>query len=146
MLFKEISKPIANQIKSQAHIHPRFRGFAVSLGRGYELSVQHIEALVAGRRLLAPKAVAEQQAFTVGTDIITQSVLLSTALGFLIYEYWRAHEIKEAESIEKSAKKAARQAVKEVRLVELERTLASVSSRLSVAELELESLRAQKTR
>ena len=118
----------------------------MSLGRGYELSVQHIEALVAGRRLLAPKAVAEQQAFTVGTDIITQSVLLSTALGFLIYEYWRAHEIKEAESIEKSAKKAARQAVKEVRLVELERTLASVSSRLSVAELELESLRAQKTR
>lgn len=142
MLFKEVSKPIANKIKSSAHTHPYFRGIAISLGHNYEVGVQHVDSLIAGRgRLSAVKPVSEAQAFTVGTDLITQGVLLSAALGFLLFEYWRASEIKEAETIEKAAKKAARQAIKEARFVEIERTLASLSSRLTVTELEIESIR-----
>ena len=144
MLFKEVRKPIANKIKSSAHTHPLFRGFAVALGHKYEVGVQHVDSLIAGRgRLLVVKPVSEAQAFTVGTDLITQGVLLSAALGFLLFEYWRASELKEAETIEKAAKKSARQAVKEARFIEIERTLASISSRLASTELEIESIRSQ---
>lgn len=113
----------------------------MSLGQGYEVGLQHIDSLLAGRgRLLVVKPVPEQKAFTVGTDLITQGVLLTAALGFLLFEFVRASELKEVETIEKAAKKASRQAVKEARFSEIERTLASLSSRLAVCELELESL------
>jgi hypothetical protein len=144
VFFKEISKPIAASLKAHAHTHPRFRGFAIALGRNYELASQRVEALLSKgpRNALAKtsfKPVPEQQAFTVGTDLLTQAFLLSTAIGLVVLEYVRAQNAKDAESAEKATQKAIRRSAKEARLVELERSLADVSSRLMTAELALES-------
>ncbi len=149
MLFKEISKPIAHQLKLHAHTHPRFRGFAVALGRAYEHGAQRLEALVSrgggGGARAAFKPVLEAQAFAVGTDLLTQSFLLSTAIGLVVFEYVRAQAAKDAETAEKAALKAVRRAAKEARLGELERSLADVAARLTVAELEAEAAAAAAT-
>lgn len=150
VFFKEISKPIAASLKAHAHTHPRFRGFAIALGRNYELASQRLEALLSKgpRGALSKtnfKPVLEQQAFTVGTDLLTQTFLLSTAIGLVVLEYVRAQHAKDAESAEKATQKAIRRSAKEARLVELERTLADLSSRLVSAELALESDAAAKT-
>lgn len=150
VLFKEISKPIANSLKAHAHSHPRFRAFALGLGRLYELGAQRVEALLAkgprhamGAKL---KPVPEQQAFAVGTDLLTQSFILSTAIGLVVFEYARAQAAKDAETAEKAARKAVRRTEKEARITELERSLADVASRLAVAELAAEEAAAWRGR
>jgi len=143
VLFKEVSKPIAGAIRHQAHARPRFRAAAVALGRAWEAAGQHAEAALAGRRLAAARPVSEANAFATGTELVTQGVLLAAALSFVLFEYVRSVEAKDAETLDKAVKKAARQAVKEARLVELERSVADAAARAAVAELALEALLAR---
>ena len=142
VLFKEISKPLAASFKTHAKTHPVFRAFALSLGRKHEHLSQHVDALWAsgGRaRLRELKPVPEQTAFTVGTDLMSQGFLLTTAVGLIWLEYARSAEAKDAEAREKAEREAAKSAIREARLQDIERSIAELQVRVAVAELSAES-------
>jgi hypothetical protein len=141
VLFKEVSKPIASGIKNYAKTHPVFRAFALTTGRSHEYLSQHVEVLWAsgGRaRLKELRPVPEQTALTVGADLMSQGFLLSTAIGLVWFEYARANQAKEAETREKAEREAAKSAIREARLLDIERQVADLSARLQVAELRME--------
>jgi hypothetical protein len=141
VLFKEVSKPLASSIKNFAKTHPTFRGFALATGRYHEYFSQHVEVLWAsgGRtRLRELKPVPEQTALTVGADLMSQGFLLSTAMGLVWLEYARANQTKEAEAREKAEREAAKSAIREARLLDIERQVADLQCRLVVAELRAE--------
>jgi hypothetical protein len=145
VLWKEISKPLASKIKEYATSHPFVRTLAMSLGRMHEQASQQLESMWAGRgfvRSLRP--VSESTAFSVGTDLLSQGFMLSTAIGIVLFEYWRADQQKAVETAEKAAQKAARRALKEARLRDLERNLADLQARLTVEELHIEDLQSRR--
>lgn len=138
VLFKELSKPLAASLKNYAASHPAFRALALTLGRAHEHLSQHVETLWAsgGRvRLRAVRPVPDPVAFTVGTDLMSQGFLLSSALGLVWLEYARGAVAKDAETREKAAREAARAALHEARLLDIERCVAELQARLAEAEL-----------
>ena len=144
VLWKELSKPLAAQIKLYAQTHPRFRAAAMSLGRAHELASQRVESAWAGRGLLpAPRPVGDSTAFTVGTDLLSQGFMLSTAIGIVWLEYYRADQQKALEGADKAARKAAKNALREERTLDMERSIADLQARVALDELELADLREQ---
>jgi hypothetical protein len=165
VLFKEISKPIAAAMKRQAMEHPHLRRFATWLGRGWEGGKYRIErwaffsggrpagsssgarptakAVGGGGDASAPSPsppvppITEQQALTVGADLLAQGFLLSTAIGLVVLEYWRSASIKAVEDREKEKKKQERRAAKEARMRAVEEELFEVRSALSRTQKEL---------
>jgi hypothetical protein len=141
VLWKELSKPLAVQIKLFANTHPIVRRLAMGLGRAHEQASQQLESAWAGKGFLgALKPVSESAAFTVGTDLLSQCFMLSTAIGLVWFEYYRGDEQKRVEGLDKAARKAAKNALREARLRDLERNLADLQARLVVAELAAEDL------
>jgi hypothetical protein len=146
VIFKELSKPLAASIKSYAKAHPTFRGFALTTGRYHEYFSQHVEVLWAsgGRaRLKEVKPVPEQTALTVGADLMSQGFLLASALGLVWFEYARGNQAKEAEAREKAEREAAKAAIREARLLDIERQVADLAQRLQLAELRQEDAAAR---
>ena len=132
---------MAASIKHHAHSHPLLRKFSMMLGRNYEVFVGNVEYLWEHKRVNPnPKLVADSIAFTVGADLISQGFLISTALSLVLFEYWRGSVQKEAESAERAARKSAKNALREARLLDMERNIADLHTRVIVNELELEDL------
>ena len=147
VLLKEASKPLAAAIKRHAHDNVRFRSLSMALGRSYEQAAYRLELMFLSKgRVQAGsfKAVPDAHAFTVGTDLITQGFLLSTALSLVVVEYWRSQLVKDAETAEKAAVKAAKRAVKEARLKSLESSVAELQARLFLSELAAEDAAARR--
>lgn len=119
------------QIKLQAQNHPSARKLAAGLGRKYDAFSQRLDAVFSGQRLKELKPVTDAHALTMGTELISQAFLLSTALGLVFLEYWRNNKVKEEENAIKKAEKAQRQQVKESRLARMEAMLAHLETRLA---------------
>lgn len=66
------------------------------------------------------KPINDAHALTVGADLVSQSFLLSTAIGLVLLEYWRSSTSAALAAQEKAAEKAVRQAAKEARLAGIE--------------------------
>jgi hypothetical protein len=144
VLWKELSKPLAAQIKLLATSRPLLRRMAMGLGRLHEQASQQLESAWAGKGFLrALKPVSESSAFTVGTDLLSQGFMLSSAIALVYLEYYRSDEQKRIEGLDKAARKAAKNALREARLRDLERNLADLQARLLVAELGAEDLLAR---
>jgi hypothetical protein len=144
VLWKEVSKPLAVQIKHYAQHHPLVRRLAMGLGRFHEHASQQLESVWAGKGLVrALRPVSESSAFSVGTDLLSQGFMLSTAVALVYFEYWRADQQKALEAVDKAARKAAKNALREARLLDLERNLADLQARLVIEELQVVDLRAR---
>ena len=143
VLWKELAKPLAVQIKLVANSHPSVRRLAMGLGRAHEQASQQLESAWAGKGLLrALKPVSESTAYTVGADLLSQGFMLSTAIGLVYLEYWRSALDKRQTDLNAAAAKAARGAIREARLRDLEKNLAEVQARAAALEQALEDLQA----
>jgi hypothetical protein len=142
VLFKEVAKPVASSLKKQAHEHPTVKQFAMSLGRGYEHTQLRIEAMFQGVRIKEFKPVSDGHALQVGADLLSQGFILSVAIGLVMFEYIRSAADKKAETEQTARRKAARAAIKEDRLTQIELSVLDLQSRLLSIELGLESLQA----
>ncbi len=144
VLWKELSKPLAAYIKQYAQTHPLVRRLAMALGRAHEQASQQVESAWSGKGFLpALKPVSESTAFAVGADMLSQGFMLSSAVGLVCLEYWRADQQKALDSADSKARKAAKHALREARLLDLERNLADLQARLLVEELQSEDLRSR---
>lgn len=132
LLFKEISKPLAAELKSAVKNHQRLRGATIWLGRHYEVLSHNVERLRNRQAVLGP--ISESHALTVGADLAAQAFLVSTGILLLLIEYFRGLNQKAAEDMEKLRKKLQHQATKEIRLRSLEHQITRTQAR--VVELE----------
>ena len=130
VLFKEVSKPLATKLKAAASEHPRLRGLAIGLGRGYERGVQRVEVLWSGNRIKSFKHIPDAHALTVGADLLVQGFLLSSAMLLVVAEYVRNAQVRDAERVVAAERKAERQAVKGERLRRLEADAADALARV----------------
>lgn len=135
VLFKEVSKPLAASLKRYASEHPALRDAAMLLGRSYEHGVQRTEVLFSGKgRIKSFKPIPDAHALSVGADLLTQGVLISSAIGLACAEYWRSLTVRDAERAAAAERKEERRGVKDERLRGLEGSIAAALAR--IAELE----------
>jgi hypothetical protein len=140
VLFKEVSKPIAAYVKKSAVDHPQFKRVTISVGRGYEQLTQRIEMTFAGAKSgTALKPVTDSHALHVGADMISQGFLLSTAIGFVVLEYWRGLRLKEVTDQETAVRKAAKRAAEEKRHGALVDEARALAGRVAALEERLQS-------
>ena len=144
VLWKEVSKPLAAYIKKEAHLHPTLRTFSMMLGRNHELLVSQVEHVWEHKRWNRnPKPIPESAQFSVGADLIVNGFLLSTAISLVLFEYWRASVQKEAENVERAAKKLAKSALREARLLDIERAVARLEAKVMEDGLWMEDMHAK---
>jgi optic atrophy 3 protein len=134
VFLKEAAKPVAGQLKKYAVDHPVFRRLTMGVGRAYENGTQRIEIAFRGHHVRSLKPVPDAHALTVGADVVSQSFLLSVAIGIVVFEYWRSDKQKRIENAVKKKEKQERQAAKEVRMKALEDRIAELEKRLHEAE------------
>lgn len=124
VLLKEVSKPLAAEIKRRAQEHAAAKRVAIVMGRWWEGMSQRAEIFVRGHRVKELKPINDAHALTVGADLISQSFLLSTAIGLIMLEYWRSSSASAKAAEVQREEKAVRRAAKEVRLAAIEAALA----------------------
>jgi hypothetical protein len=171
VLFKEISKPLAAEIKRRAHEHATMKRYAMVLGRTWEGMTQRAEIWTRGHRVkevrlrrpqlrastkeqngcsprhpylgvpaprrsrrLQIKPINDSHALSVGADLLSQTFVLSSALGLVLLEYYRSSSATAAAAAQKKEEKEARQVVKERRLAAIEASLADMDRRLQALE------------
>jgi hypothetical protein len=80
------------------------------------------------------KPINDSHALSVGADLISQSFVLSSALGLVLLEYYRSSVASAAAAAQKKEEKEARQVVKEARLAAIETRLVDMDRRLAALE------------
>jgi len=115
------------------------------LGRRYEFFVSQVEYMWEHKRVNPhPKSVSDSTAFSVGADLMSQGFLLSTALSLVLFEYWRGLLHKDAENAERAARKSAKNALREARLLDMERSIAELHVRVLESEMASEDKAARR--
>jgi hypothetical protein len=125
---------VAAQLKRYALDHHDLKKVTMTVGRGYESFTQRIEIAFRGHHVKNLKPIPDAHALTVGADLISQSFLLSIAIGLIVFEYWRNERIKRVDTAIKKREKAERQAAKETRLRALEDRIAELEARMTKEE------------
>ena len=128
VLLKEVSKPLAAEIKRKAQEHAYAKRLAIVLGRSWERVGQRAENFVRGHRVKELKPINDTHALSVGADLISQSFLISTAIALILVEYWRSSTAAAAAAEIQKKEKAVRQAAKEMRLAAIEASIARLES------------------
>ena len=80
------------------------------------------------------KPITDSHALTVGTEFVSQSFLMSTALSLVLFEWYRSTQAATKSAEMKKEEKALRQAVKEARLAAIEAKITDLSGRLAKLE------------
>jgi hypothetical protein len=128
------SKPVAGQLKRYALDHHDLKKVTMAVGRGYESFTQRIEIAFRGHHVKNLKPIPDAHALTVGADLLSQSFLLSIAIGLVVFEYWRNERIKRVDTAVKKREKAERQAAKEARLRAIEDRIAELEASMTKEE------------
>lgn len=142
ILFKEMAKPIAAQIKTYAVEHGEFKRVTMTLGRGWEGFSQRVEIMFRGHKLKELKAITDAHALTVGADVVSQSFLISVAVLLVLFEFYRGNAAKVVETAAKAEEKRKRQEAKEARFKAMEATLQSAHARITELEARVEAAQA----
>ncbi|KAE8805441.1 OPA3-like protein [Hordeum vulgare] len=155
LAFRTLSKPVANKLKRNAGIHPRFRGFIIDVAQvTFRQSIPHIInspaplILLSGstanhrlatnmqRRLIGRatdihiRPLNEEKAIQAATDLLGELFVFSVACGAIIFE---VHRSGKSEARKEEARKKALEEIKE-KMEELEREKQMM--KLRVAEVE----------
>eukprot|EP00160_Parvularia_atlantis_P020793 Unigene8759_Nuclearia_a/m.26817 Unigene8759_Nuclearia_a/g.26817 ORF Unigene8759_Nuclearia_a/g.26817 Unigene8759_Nuclearia_a/m.26817 type:complete len:206 (+) Unigene8759_Nuclearia_a:44-661(+) len=102
LLARQVSKPLANMIKSRAKSHPAFTRFAISSARAYnQLEVRMRRRVLGLKTQNAPvRPLDDETSLDLAADMLGEIVLFGLAGGILYFEYARqkaGEAAKEAE-------------------------------------------------
>ncbi|KAE8809999.1 optic atrophy 3 protein [Hordeum vulgare] len=91
LLLRTLSKPIANRLKSQAAVHPKFRDFIISIAQTNHRITTRIQRRIYGHATnVAIRPLDEEKAVQVATDLIGEGFIFSVAVAALIFEVQRS--------------------------------------------------------
>eukprot|EP00123_Amoebidium_parasiticum_P017056 comp23692_c0_seq1/m.40678 comp23692_c0_seq1/g.40678 ORF comp23692_c0_seq1/g.40678 comp23692_c0_seq1/m.40678 type:complete len:268 (-) comp23692_c0_seq1:394-1197(-) len=100
LLVRQLSKPLANQIKQQAVGHPLLRRAFIGFGQIWHRWEMNIKIRFLGHIPIAIKALPEEKAFQSGAEVFGELFVYCTAAGVLLNEYNRSAK-KEVEKTRK---------------------------------------------
>ncbi|XP_048564545.1 OPA3-like protein [Triticum urartu] len=131
LAFRTLSKPVANKLKRNAGIHPRFRGFIIDVAQANHRLATNMQRRLIGRATdIHIRPLNEEKAIQAATDLLGELFIFSVACGAIIFE---VHRSGKSEARKEEARKKALEEIKE-KMEELEREKQMM--KLRVAEVE----------
>ncbi|XP_073366816.1 uncharacterized protein [Aegilops tauschii subsp. strangulata] len=105
LAFRTLSKPVANKLKRNAGIHPRFRGFIIDVAQANHRLATNMQRRLIGRATdIHIRPLNEEKAIQAATDLLGELFIFSVACGAIIFE---VHRSGKSEARKEEARKKA---------------------------------------
>lgn len=102
LFVRQLSKPLANTIKSNAKEHPKFRRFCIRFAQFKHRLDMNIRLKLLNEENIKIRPLNDAKAIQAGANFLSEGVVFSVAAGALLFETWRSRrkESKRRASIE----------------------------------------------
>ena len=110
LLVKQISKPLAKRFANRAKKHRLFRDWVcVPIGQMFHYCEARVKLasldVVLKRKVVKVPRLSEKDAIEQGSNILSEALILATAIAILVYEYKKSREEKREEEEIKSTER-----------------------------------------
>ena len=110
LLVKQISKPLAKRFANRAKKHRLFRDWVcIPIGQTFHYCETRVKLasldLVLKRKVVKVPKLSEKDAIEQGSTILSEVLILFTAIGILVYEYKKSRDEKKEEEEIKTAER-----------------------------------------
>ncbi|OMO76334.1 Septum formation initiator [Corchorus capsularis] len=111
LALKTLSKPVANKLKHQAVIHPRFRNFIVSFAQAnHRISTRMQRRIYSHATDVEIRPLNEEKAVQAAVDLIGELFVFTVAGALVIFEYQRSSR---SEAKKEEARRQELEAIKQ---------------------------------
>ena len=141
LVVKSVTKPFAKRIKNTQD--KDLQQFCRRVGQAQNKLITLVNLRMSGIKAKKVKALPDEQALSLGAELVSEGVILGISGSLLALEYWRRDFLAEKKKLKHEKEKAER---REKKRQELEARFQPLYDRISYLENEVQNLKSNQER